>query len=109
MLRAPVNGVLVDHDFYCGDRHWQYHSIDPSGFEEFSAGALVDGNSRLGRLPGDPNSTDPDALIDQPYTQSEPSGGFLHVTITLGERPTAMVRFHDERGVLLHTVEKVAR
>ena len=73
------------------------------------AGALVDGNSRLGRLPGDPNSTDPDALIDQPYTQSEPSGGFLHVTITPGERPTAMMRFHDERGVLLHTVEKVAR
>ncbi len=105
------NGFLVDQNFYiiCGDRHWQYHSIDPSGFEEFSTGALVDGNSRLGRLPGDPNSTDPDALIDQPYTQSEPSGGFLHVTITPGERPTATMRFHDERGVLLHTVEKVAR
>ncbi|MCH7857783.1 MAG: alkaline phosphatase D family protein [Gemmatimonadetes bacterium] len=105
------NGFLEDQNFYiiCGDRHWQYHSIDPTGFEEFSTGALVDGNSRLGRLPGDPNSTDPDALIDQPYTQSEPSGGFLHVTITPGERPTATMRFHDERGVLLHTVEKVAR
>ena len=105
------NGFLVDQNFYiiCGDRHWQYHSIDPSGFEEFSTGALVDGNSRLGRLPGDPNSTDPDGLIDQPYTQSEPSGGFLHVTITPGDRPTATMRFHDERGVLLHTVEKVAR
>jgi len=105
------NGFLVDQNFFiiCGDRHWQYHSIDPTGFEEFSTGALVDGNARLGRLPGDPNSTDPDALIDQPYTQSEAAGGFLHVTITPGERPTATIRFHDEYGVLLHTVEKVAR
>ena len=105
------NGFLVDQNFFiiCGDRHWQYHSIHPTGFEEFSTGALVDGNSRLGRLPGDPNSTDPDGLIDQPYTQSEASGGFLHVTITPGERPTATMRFYDERGVLLHTVEKVAR
>ena len=69
----------------------------------------MDGNSRLGRNPGDPNSTDPNALIDQPYTQSEPSGGFLHVTVTPGERPTATMRFFDERGVLLHSVEKVAR
>ena len=105
------NGFLVDQNFYiiCGDRHWQYHSIHPTGFEEFSTGALVDGNSRLGRSPGDPESTDPEGLIEQPYTQTEPSGGFLHVTISPGERPTATMRFHDERGVLLHTVEKVAR
>jgi len=105
------NGFLAEENFYIitGDRHWQYHSIDPTGFEEFSTGALVDGNSRLGRSPGDPNSTDPNALIDQPYTQSEASGGFLHVTITPGERPTATMRFFDERGVLLHSVEKVAR
>ena len=105
------NGFLEDQNFYiiCGDRHWQYHSIHPTGFEEFSTGALVDGNSRLGRSPGDPNSTDPEGLIEQPYTQTEPSGGFLHVTISPGARPTATWRFHDERGVLLHTVEKVAR
>ncbi len=105
------NGFLEDQNFYiiCGDRHWQYHSIDPTGFEEFSTGALVDGNSRLGRSPGDPNSTDPLGLIEQPYTQSEPSGGFLHVTVSPGARPTATMRFYDERGVLLHTVVKVAR
>jgi len=47
---------FLDKNFYivCGDRHWQYHSIHPSGFEEFSCGALVDANSRLGRNPGDP-------------------------------------------------------
>jgi len=105
------NGFLEDENFYivCGDRHWQYHSIHPTGFEEFSTGALVDGNSRLGRSPGDPGSTDPDGLILQPYTQTEPSGGFLYVTVSPGERATATMRFHDERGVLLHTVEKRAR
>ena len=85
------DGFLEDQNFYiiCGDRHWQYHSIHPIGFEEFSTGALVDGNSRLGRSPGDPESTDPEGLIEQPYTRTEPSGGFLHVTISPGERPTA--------------------
>ena len=104
-------GFLEDQNFYIitGDRHWQYHSIHPTGFEEFSSGALVDGNSRIGRSPGDPESTDPDALIVQPYTQTEASGGFLHVTVSPGVRPTATFRFYDERGVLLHTVEKVAR
>ena len=106
-----ANRFLEEQNFYiiCGDRHWQYHSIHPTGFEEFSTGALVDGNSRLGRSPGDPDSTDPEGLIRQPYTQTEPSGGFLHVTISPGVRPTATLRFHDELGVLLHTVEKLAR
>ena len=95
-------GFLEDQNFYIvtGDRHWQYHSIHPTGFEEFSTGALVDGNSRLGRNPGDPLSTDPDALIEQPYTSTEPSGGFLHVTVSPGVRPTVTFRFYDERGVL---------
>ncbi len=31
----------------CGDRHWQYHSVHPTGIEEFSCGALVDANSRF--------------------------------------------------------------
>ena len=105
------NSFLDEQNFciICGDRHWQYHSIHPTGFEEFSTGALVDANSRLGRIPGDPGSTDPDAMIDQPYAQTERSGGFLHVTISPGVRPTATLRFHDEQGVLLHAAEKVAR
>ncbi len=104
-------GLLEDHNFYIvtGDRHWQYHSIHPTGFEEFSTGALVDGNSRLGRNPGDPLSTDPDGLIEQPYTSPEPSGGFLHVTASPGVQPTVTFRFYDERGVLLHAVEKIAK
>jgi alkaline phosphatase D len=48
------NGFLSKNLYLvCGDKHWQYHSVHPSGFEEFSVGALVDGNSRLGPKPGD--------------------------------------------------------
>ena len=65
-----------------GDRHWQYHSIHPSGFEEFSCGALVKQNSRVGRKPGDPQSTDPNGLVKQPFTNSEPTGGFLLVRVS---------------------------
>ena len=93
---------LDQKGFYliCGDRHWQYHSIDPTGIEEFSSGALVDANSRLGRNPGDPKSTDPKAAIRQAYTQSEPSGGFLKVTVT--ENAEARFEFFDEKGRRLY-------
>jgi alkaline phosphatase D len=94
----------------CGDRHWQYHSKDPLGIEEFSCGALVDENSRLGRKPGDPKSTDPNAEVQQFYTQKEPSGGFLRVTVGPGkETGTASARFTftDEYGKVLYETEKV--
>ena len=106
------NGFL-HRNFYivCGDRHWQYHSIRPDGFEEFSAGALVDGNARLGPRPGDPMSTDPEARISQPYTQEPESGGFLEVTVipAAGDTPAvASFAFYDEKGALLHSTERMA-
>jgi len=79
--------------------------MDSTGVEEFSCGALCDANSRLGRRPGDPDSTDPDAEIQQIYTQAEASGGFLHVTIASRpdqRKPAASFDFYDERGQLLH-------
>ncbi len=106
---------LIDNDFLsenfyivCGDRHWQYHSVDPTGFEEFSTGAIIDANSRVGRPPGDPESNDPDALIMQFYTYDEPTGGFLHVTVSPGDTPTATFRFFDEQGELLYEAVKAA-
>ena len=75
------------------------------GIEEFSCGALVDANSRLGRKPGDPKSTDPKGLIKQPYTQKVRSGGFLLVRVSPAgkNRPAKLTfDFHDERGKLLH-------
>ncbi len=100
---------LLDQ-FYivCGDRHWQYHSIDPAGLEEFSAGAIIDENSRMGRAPGDPESDDPNGLVKQPYTSREPSGGFLKVIVRPGATPTADFRFLDEHGVELYAVRKEA-
>ncbi|MCA9100722.1 MAG: alkaline phosphatase D family protein [Planctomycetales bacterium] len=95
--------------FICGDRHWQYHSIHASGFEEFSTGALVDANSRLGVKPGDEDGTDPDALIRQPYTSDPPSGGFLLVDVAEGsDGPRAAFEFFDENGKLLHRVVREA-
>jgi len=104
-----VEQGLHRRGFYvvCGDRHWQYHSIDPTGIEEFSSGALVDANARLGRKPGDPKSTDPDAEVRQPYTQSKASGGFLRVTVT--EQAEARFEFFDENGESLYRTVKRPR
>jgi len=64
----------------CGDRHWQYHSIHPSGVEEFACGALNDENARMGVEPGYDYGTDRKGVVVQPYISPEPSGGFLQVT-----------------------------
>ena len=106
------NGFLAKN-FYiiCGDRHWQYHSIRPDGFEEFSCGALVDANSRLGRAPGDPESTDPEGEILQPFTQTEASGGFLFVTVRPaqgGNKASCAFTFYDENGQMLYTTTRFA-
>ena len=98
------SGVLKQNFcLICGDRHWQYHSVDPSGIEEFSCGALVDVNSRIGRKPGDKKSTDPDALIKQPYCMQKPSGGFLNVTVSSDQ---AIFSFYDEKGKVLYECSK---
>lgn len=102
---------IAKQNFYlvCGDRHWQYHALHPSGIEEFSCGALVDPNSRLGRSPGDPQSTDPKGLIRQLYTQKERSGGFLMIESSPAESDTASTLsfvFHDENGEVLHSHTK---
>ncbi|RMG59984.1 MAG: alkaline phosphatase, partial [Bacteroidetes bacterium] len=90
-----------DKGFYilCGDRHWQYHSIHPNGIEEFSCGALVDQNSRVGRKPGDPGSTDPEGLIRQPFTSPQAGGGFLLVELDPGPGgPSLSLRLMDIYG-----------
>ena len=91
----------------CGDRHWQYHSIHPTGVEEFCCGALNDENSRLGPKPGSPKSTDPQGLIKQPYAQTEKSGGFLQVAVAPDK--SAEFSFYDDHGALLYkTVKSLA-
>jgi alkaline phosphatase D len=95
----------------CGDRHWQYRSIHPTGIEEFSCGALVDANSRLGRKPGDPQSTDPKGLIKQAYAQKVRSAGFLQISSkpSVKNRPASLeFTWFDEFGKLLHKHTKEA-
>lgn len=111
-FRWVVENDLHKSGFFtlCGDRHWQYHSRDPLGVEEFSCGALVDKNARLGRKPGDPKSTDPQAEIKQLYTQSKPSGGFLKVTVGPGPdagTASANFTFVDEQGTVLYETTKM--
>ncbi len=107
-----VDNKLHENGFFtvCGDRHWQYHSADPLGVEEFSCGALCDENSRLGRKPGDPKSTDPNAEVKQFYTQKKPSGGFLRITVGPGSKADtgeANFTFVDEHGAVLYETTKV--
>ena len=106
------HGFLNKH-FYlvCGDRHWQYHAIHPSGFEEFSCGAICDANAFKAVAPGQPGSTDPEAKITHKYTQTGQSGGFLKVAITpRGESDSvdAEFSFYDERGESLYRATKAA-
>jgi len=85
---------------FCGDRHWQYHSIHPLGLEEFGCGALNDENAISGTRPGAKGSTDPEGLIRQPFLYPKPSGGFLHVTVANGASvgPQLTIRFRDDTG-----------
>ncbi|MCK5702156.1 MAG: alkaline phosphatase D family protein [Cyclobacteriaceae bacterium] len=115
LFKWLVEYGFLDNNLYiiCGDRHWQYHAMHPSGFEEFSTGALVDNNSRPGRLAGDPKSTDPKGLIKQFYIQGDEesaSGGFLSVTVKREKSiPIAFFRFYDEKGELLYMTKKAAK
>ena len=108
--RLAESGITGDEFFVaCGDRHWQYHSIRPDGYEEFSSGALVDANAILGSFPGDPNTTDPEGKIRQPFHSPEASGGFLVISVVPdGASARAEFRFYDERGKLLYEHVKTA-
>lgn len=106
-----LENKMLEKHFYvvCGDRHWQYHSISPEGVEEFSCGAIIDENSRLGRQPGDPDSNDPEGKIRQPYTMEEVTGGFLRIeTSRTSGKPVLTFTFHDEFGETLYRVVKTA-
>ncbi len=103
------NGFL-DKGFYivCGDRHWQYHSVHPTGFEEFSCGTLVTGNSRMGRKPGERGSTDPAGQVMQPWIYSEASGGFLRIRVSGGKegKPAITFSFYNRDGEMPYECRK---
>ena len=75
--------------------------------------AVVDNNSRAGRVAGDPDSTDPDAEIKQFFVEGTPesaSGGFLLVEVEqINKIPTATFGFYDEYKKLLYKSVKTAK
>lgn len=77
----------------CGDRHWQYHSIDPkTGIQEFSCGPASDVHA--GGVPDD--ATDE-------YRFLRVLGGFLSVSVEPeGERSQITFRHHDVAGTVVH-------
>jgi len=108
-----LDNNFFDKDLYfiCGDRHWQYHSKHPNGFEEFSSGAFINQNSRPGRKPGDPKSTDPEAKIVSSYMQyDEWGGGFLYVKAFLDDDlPNIRFSFRDVNGQERYSVKKTSK
>jgi alkaline phosphatase D len=77
----------------CGDRHWQYMSVDPkTGLREFSCGPASDVHA--GGTPGH-------NLEYQPFHRV--AGGFLAVTVTReDDAPIIIFRFHDVDGEVVH-------
>jgi alkaline phosphatase D len=95
----------------CGDSHWPYRSIDPSGFEEFCTGALVTQNATVGERPGDPNCSDPEGRIKQPFHPESAMATFLQVEVAReSEDGEPLLRFTHRAndGRILYTVEKSA-
>jgi len=84
----------------CGDRHWQYVSVDPkTGVREYSCGPAS--NEHAGGWSN-----------DQRYPQHKylnVTGGFLAVTVDrLDDRPTAIFRHHGVNGDMLNEDRLVA-
>jgi len=83
----PENFFLV-----CGDRHWQYHSVDPeTGVREFSCGPASDQHAS-----GSPGE-------DPTYHRfHRVKGGFLSVSVSRpGEASTIVFRLHDVHGKIV--------
>jgi alkaline phosphatase/alkaline phosphatase D len=103
------NGLISSTVLITGDRHWQSHSIHPTGVEEFCCGTVHRQNGRYGVKPGE--GTDPEGRIRQPYITAEPEGGFIQVDVgpegAVG-KATLVIRFWAETGELRHEAHRVA-
>lgn len=84
----------------CGDRHWQYVSIDPrTKLREFSCGPASD--EHAGGTPGE----NPEI---QPFHRVK--GGFLTVNVFQTDgRPTIAFRHHDVHGEVVNEYRQTGR
>ena len=100
LKQSGVKNVVL----FTGDRHWQYHSVHPTGVSEFSCGSLSRENA-VGNppTPGTEGSTDPQRLIDQKFVTSKQDGGFLRVVVD--EKATLRVEIINQEGTILYAHE----
>ncbi len=94
---APADMFVV-----CGDRHWQYHAIDPtSKLHEFSCGTASDEHAGSG--------LDPTGTRTNYHQFYRTKGGFASVEITnQPHRSTITFNIHDEVGVIVDSWSKDA-
>ncbi|MDG2014585.1 MAG: sulfatase-like hydrolase/transferase [Pirellulaceae bacterium] len=91
------NFVSQQEDMYvvCGDRHWQYVSVDPvTGVREYSCGPTT--NKHAGGFRKSDQS--------EMHRYLNIKGGFLRVEVNRDEngKPQAIFRHHDVNGNVLH-------
>ncbi len=87
-LARQKNMIVV-----CGDRHWQYMSVDPkTGLREYSCGPASDEHAGGWR----------DSMFMPEFHRFlKVAGGFLSVTVQrIDGTPTLTVRFHDTKGAV---------
>ncbi len=88
--------LLVEHGMIviCGDRHWQYLSVDDeTGLKEYATGAASDAHAG-GWPPGD---------MSPEHRYVNVVGGFLSVTAERrGGTPTLLLRHHGVSGEILN-------
>lgn len=94
--------------FLACNAYYQYHSIDPSGFEEFSSGSLSSKNLKPEIPISDSLQAFSDAELHKPYVQKDTNGGFMIVTSNRDEydSPVLLFRFFDENRKLRYAVNK---
>ncbi len=79
----------------CGDRHWQYHSIDPAtGLHEFSVGPASDRHA---------GGWNPDEFQEGVHQFLRVGGGYLEIDLTHTDgEPSLTFRHLDTQGNLMH-------
>lgn len=90
-LKQNVEGSVI---LMNGDRHWQYHSIDPeTGVEEFGCGAASDSHS-----------VSPSRGEDKRYHRFlRVKGGFMNVAVNPGDKDESLVVEHcDVDGAVVY-------
>ena len=90
---ADMQKKLKNFYVCCGDRHWQYLSIDPkTDLHEFSCGPASD--EHASGTPGQNHEI-------QPFHRVK--GGFLSVSVTrVNDKPTISFKHHDIHGNTVH-------